>query len=159
MLKRMGCKGWANTSQSIERAGNSNCIPCITPRGYLASTCFVEVAKSSSLPWLLDEVSIGTLVLRGILQDRNCGRLGNRSSTGIEKCFFQGMPVHRLDFSHLTDTATCHQSLFNDPTPQEVHELGGNSMHVRACAAAWTVAFSAVDLTSWNARAGTQSDR
>lgn len=41
---------------------------------------------------------------------------------------------------------------------QELEDLAGNSMNIRAVAAAWLCAFSAIDLNKWNAESITRED-
>ncbi|CAL1140680.1 unnamed protein product [Cladocopium goreaui] len=66
-----------------------------------------------------------------------------RYVTDVEKMLFQSFPVHQLDLKPLSR--------------RELEDLAGNSMNIRACAAAWLCLFSTLDLQKWN-QAGITAD-
>ena len=86
----------------------------------------------------------------------------------VEKLLFQSFPVRRLNLQKLKKRVLCPTNLMNYLLPylfpwvlaaaQELEDLAGNSMNIRAVAAAWLCSFSAIDLNKWNAESITRED-
>ena len=79
----------------------------------------------------------------------------------------QSFPMQDLDLRNLTlrdsqlQIVDLQYELFGICLPfysEEIEDLAGNAVNVRACAAAWLALLSAVDIDSWNHRGRAAED-